>query len=710
MPTRRNKKDTNLTFGLAAGEEALFSNLAKSMVHVRVGDDEGPPTLAKSILNVLNQPGQTVERLAFENDPTLKNNFSGVYRPKLRLIPDSILKRISIQDSLVSNIVRARQNHVSSFGRPRPDRFSTGYIIQPNTGLLDKMSEEEKKDFNAEVEKAVKLLWTCGSTEGVSPEDLYTFSEYLAMEARNAVVVGRIATEFVRVEDPGNPGKKRFHRFVPVDAGTIYRATNDKTGQESIRDEAYHLLCQITGKKDLNRENWNAENKYEWVQVVDGRPVQVFTGAEMKVYNFYSVPDIELDGYPVTPLDTVISAVTTHINIVTHNKMYFQSGRASRGMLIISSDDATPTTISNIKQQFNASINSVNNAWRMPVLGCGSEESIQWTPIDSGGGRDMEFQYLTDMNAREILTAFMMSPDELPGWSYLSRGTNNQALSEGNNEYKMTAARDVGIRPLLMMFEDFINSHIFPELAPELAKKAKVKLVGLDTDNAEKEAVRTQQDMGLWMNFDDIMERVEKRAIGKRWGGTIPLNPQFHQLVLDKYLTVGEIREKFMGVEGASKDPRWDYVNNPLWFQQQSMIQQAQQAEQLAQQQAPGGGQPPPGGDGGGAPPQGGQDPNAPKGGNAYGAQTENQKTEASQDTSASGGAAPGAGAQDLARSVDEAFTFMGKAESDLPSDKRKLLTMHRKTLEHFERGFTEDAQKALDEILDIAAHHAPRK
>lgn len=46
---------------------------------------------------------------------------------------------------------------------------------------------------------------------------------------------------------------------------------------------------------------------------------------------------------------------------------------------------------------------------------------FRWEPIDWGaiGRIDAEFKYLTDMNAREILSAFMMSPDELPGWSYL---------------------------------------------------------------------------------------------------------------------------------------------------------------------------------------------------------------------------------------------------------------------------------------------------
>lgn len=704
MATRR-QKTTNIIYGLGTGEEQLHANLAKSMAYVRTGEkpEDEKPSLVKSILNVLNGSNQTIERLAFESDPSQRNQYASVYKAKLRLIPDEVLKRIAIQDSLVSNIVRARQNHTAAFGRPRADRFSTGYIIQPNTGVVDELDDTAKKELDAKIERAIKLLNTCGHTDGLPEEHRSTFAEYLSLSARSAVVVGRIATEIIWVDDPSNPGRKRFHHFAAADAGTIYQATTDTSAQESVRQEAYHLLCQLTGK-DLKEEKYQ-NGEYCWVQVIHGKPVQAFTSDEMKVYNFYAVPDVELDGYPVTPIDTVITAVTTHINIVTHNKLYFQSGRATRGMLLIKSDDANPAVIHNIKQQFNASINNVNNSWRMPVFGHGTDEEITWQPIDTAGGRDAEFQYLTDLNAREILTAFMMSPDELPGWSYLSRGTNNQALSESNNEYKLQAARDVGIRPLLSGFEDFINTHLLPLIDPELAKKAKVKLVGLESDNAEKEAVRLQQDMALWETYDGVLERVEKPPIGRKWGGSIPLNPTIKSY-WDQYFTVGEILEAHCDRKGAAQDPMLQYRRDPFFFQflqfQQAQQQMQMQQQMAAQQQA--GGPPDGGGDGGGPPQQGG-DPDAGKQGPDNGpVHTEKQKTDAVESSSAQ------PEANELARSIDVAFEYLSKSEAQLPADKRRLLAQQRKTVENFMRGFLQDADEATREILAVAEHHAPKR
>ncbi len=498
----------------------------------------------------------------------------------------------------------------------------------------------------------------------------------------------------------------RFIGFRVIDAGTIYKAEPQHGAAEQVRRDAQVLLAQMRNER-INKDRFQRD-EYKWIQAIDDRPVQAFADDECLVHNFFPVADYELDGYPVTPLDTVISAVTTHINITVHNKLYFQSGRAARGMLVIKSDDVDESVVARVRQQFNAQINSVNNAWRMPVFGVGAEDDITWQPIDSGG-RDMEFQYLSDMNARVILSAFQMSPEELPGWSYLSRGTNNQALSESNNEYKMEAARDIGIRPLLANLEDFLNQAILPLFDRELAGKAVLKLVGLDAETAEKESVRLQQDMPVHMTYDEVLEKVEKKAIGKVMGGEFPLNPQF-QAILDKYKTVGEILEFFFGIEGASKQPQWAYVRDPFWFQWQQLQMQQQQMQQQAamqQQQAAQGGPPPEdggGGQGGGGQEEGGDGGGQPGGSDTGGspnpAQTENQKSAAAEKSSGGG---------DLSTAADQAMGALSKAEKDLPPSKRRILQQHKMMVEDFLKGWERDQHEAVKDILDLASKIKPK-
>jgi len=650
-------------------------------------ESKSPMTLAKSLTDILNGGKDSIERLAFESDPQSVNRYQAVYRAKLRLLPDSLIKRILIQDDLCSAIVRGRETQMASFGRPRDDRHETGYVIETNVGVLERLTPEQREDVSKRIQRAQKLFWTCGEIDGVDGKDRMCFSDWLQLSTRNAVGLGRIATEIVYSEKLDG-GEKEFHHFRPVDVGTIYKATPQKTAAQSLRDQALKMLADINGhdnqaKKEAIESKRFGDDEYAWIQVIDGRPIQAFTDDEMRVHNFFPVLDVELDGYPVTPIDTMISAVTTHINITTHNKIYFQTGRAARGMLVFKSDDVDEHTLQRVKQQFNASINSVNNAWRMPVFAVGSNDEISWEAIDNSS-RDAEFQYLTDMNARVILSAFQMSPDELPGWAYLSRGTNNQSLSESNNEYRMEAARDQGIRPLLAKFEDFVNGVLFPLIDENLAKMCRFRLRGLDALTAEKEGVEIQTNGPLHMDYDEIRRKVEKPPIGRKWGGEYPLNPQL-QAIHDKFHYVDDLRQEFLGMP---PDESFRYPRDPFWFQNKQLVQQDQANQIAAQQgQAPGGGGDDKGG--GGKPPGGGGD----AGGSAPAGAPD-------QDASPDG-LAPQPPGDDLTRSIDQAMHILSKGEQQLPSSKRKRLIHHKAMIEALVQSLDEGANDVTRAVLD---------
>jgi hypothetical protein len=627
-------------------------------------------TLEKALVSVLGGGGRTIERLAFEISPQ-HGKYVAIYKPKTRGVPDSFLKRIAIQDDLVAAIVRAREMQLGAFGRPRSSRFKTGFKINANAGVLDNLSDLQKKELHKKIAAATKRLNTCGDTEEVAKKDQMSFSTYLQMSARNAVVLGRIATEIIG--KPQTSGAKdQFHHFRPVDVGTIFFANPQDAGQAGVRERSKTALEQLKALS-LEVEGAATPAKFDWVQVIEGIPQQVFTDEELAVFNFDPVADWENDGYPVPPLDTCIKAVLTHLNITQHNQLYFQTGRAARGMLVFKSDDVDEATLKTIQQNFQASINGVGNSWRLPTFSISPNDEVEFITMD-GASRDAEFTYLTDMNARSILSAFMMSPDELPGWAYLSKGPNSQALSESNNQFHMTAARDVGIRPLLTKFEDFINGVLFPLIDPELALMCRVDLAGLDADTEEKESVRIQQDSALHMTTNQILEKVEKKPLPKKFGGDFLLNPQW-QSVIDKYVPVGVIMEEFFDVPGASQDPRYAYLRDAFFFQQVQAMTAAAQAAAA----------PPPGA--------------APPG--SEGDTTPDQPEDQQQPV--------GDGGEELTRSIDQAIGLLTKSEEQLPQSQRRLLSQHRKLMERFTQGLEADLKEATKDIVEAAKKQAPK-
>ena len=535
-----------------------------------------------------NQAAQmSAERMSFEVDP--QANYSGAmgfYKLKQNLTPDHIIKRITGPggDELVNQILQARSNHVSSFGRPRTDRFAMGFEFQ-EMDKNAKRSEEEMRAIQERIDKAKKTLWRCG--KGTLDDELnqVNLSQFFKLITRDGQAYGRLACERIWQKNP-KTGVNELYAWRASDAGTMYKILPQKEHDQALRQEAIRQLAQLKNKK-IDIEKYK-KDQYRYVQVIEGKPVQAFTEDELVVYNLYPTTNVEYNGYPLTPIDQALNAITTHINITVHNKLYFQHGRAAKGMLIFKSDSVDEAAVQRIRLQFHQSINSVQNSWRMPVFGVGTDDELTWQGIDVAG-RDAEFQYLMDNNARVILSSFQMSPEELPGYAHLARGTNTQALSESDNEWKLTAARDVGLRPLLHDIQDFMNTHILPFVDAELAKTHQIVLTGLEKDSPEKENTRLQQDMAVHMTYNEVMKQVEKNPITSELGGDFPLNPQM-QAVMDKYVPVGVILENLFKIKGAAQDPRYQYIRDPFWFQQQQIVMQkaqiAMQQEMMVQQQA----------------------------------------------------------------------------------------------------------------------------
>jgi hypothetical protein len=522
--------------------------------------------------------------LAFTENPTPGDNYLGLTKSKRRLLPDDVLKLVRVQDHLIAAILRARGAHLSLFGHLRKDRFDVGIELSIKKEFEKLLTPEQFEKITQRMKQFEQLMLNCGHTAGLEEQDKTTLADFLDIQVRNGLTFGRFATEIIydREGNPDQDGKFPFNRFRARDVGTIERAVRKGEGvKNNMREEAMKLLAQLSGDQTLVDMKKLEEDEYAWIQKIDGLPRQAFTHDEMIVYNLYESTDVEHNGYPVSPLDTVISSVTTHISIDAYKKLYFQNGRATRGMLVIQSDEVDEQVINGIKLQFNAAINSVSNSFRTPIFGMGKEDTVQWVSMAGEGAQDRDFQFMYDQVARNILSAFSMSPDELPGYSHLSRGTNSQTLSESNNEFKLTAARDTGLRPLVLKFQTYFNQRLFPLMDPLLSKICEIAFVGLDAQSKEQESTRLQQDMPTHMTMDDVLHEVDKDGIGETLGGAFPFNERW-QLIADKYSNVGELKSRMMGIPGAMVDPILSYKRDPFFLQYMQLLAQANPAAVMA--------------------------------------------------------------------------------------------------------------------------------
>lgn len=612
-------------------------------------------------------------KLAFTEDPNQQNRLANIFKPRSNLIPTVILKRIRDTEELVGGIIiPTRAKQISLFGRPRPNRFDIGFECNIKPEVYKTYSDEQIEEIKATViPKLREFIINCGKNDSLIDKDKMTFSQYLHCITEDMMLYGWFSTEIIRDAD------EQFHSFRPRDAGTMYFALpGDQKDREieSIMASAVRDLSNIQGK-DLQME-FDPTVDYTWVQSLDGsRPYMAFTDKQMLMWSLNPSTDIQRAGYPVSPLERILSSIDTQINLTTHNRMFFVNGRAAKNVMVFKADNMDTDDLRNIRAQMQGQINSSNSAFRMPVFQIGLQDDIEIKPLESGN-RDAEFTYLSDLNKRMIFAAFQLSPDEIASLSYLSKGTNSQALAESNNEWKLLKSQEIGLRPILNNLEDFINERLLPQINIEWSKLVTVNFAGLDANSPEKENAILQGDAALFLSMNDIMSRVEKESVPL--GGKLPLNQAYFQLI-GQLFTYGEIMEAFEPerYKDASKKPEYQYyINNPSWFQFQQLQMQSQQMQQQAQmsqqqmQQPQQPGQP-------NQPPQDGQQPG----------QDPNQQVDPSQ------GQQP-----DMQSAIAQLQESLGKSEIAF-SKTVNLSKLHDKIRKNIIKDFEKDSKHAFEKV-----------
>jgi hypothetical protein len=518
-------------------------------------------------------------RLALTYDPNLTESHQGVKAKTKGLLPDTLIKEISSTNHLIASILRGWSNAVSMWGQFQKNRFDVGMKVSIKDDFEREMTPEQIEKVKDRMERFKTLLLNCGYTEGLSETKKMGLSQFLYMQTTNALKFGRIGTEIVRTGEGEQDDEKskttgRYNRHRPVDIGTIYR-TFAKASMSEVKGLRNQLAQKLDRESD---EKIKAEDLpevdpsdiYPWVQLVNGFKDNYFSDKELLVYTFYPSTDVEHNGYPLTPIDTCITSITTHLSIEAYTKLFFLNGRGSKGILVVKSDEVEQNVLEDFKQQFNATINNVNNSFRTPIFGINKDDEITWEAIDAPS-KDGEFQFLYDQVSRNILSSFGMSPDELPGYGHLSRGTNSQSMSESNNEYKLTAARDMGLRPLIRKMQAFFNESLFPAMDPELSQLCIIEFAGLDAESRQQENERLATEQPIHMTYDETMKETEKEQLGDYLGGGVPLNDRV-QAIIDKYVNTGNAISDLLKNPAALVDPTLQYRRDGFYLQHLAMM------------------------------------------------------------------------------------------------------------------------------------------
>lgn len=523
------------------------------------------PIMSEPLNKALKEDGYGRKGLIF--DPFQDQGYSGgLFRPKgagSGFLSNFILKLVSRRDPIVSTILHLRSNQTGTFCRRQSNRFDTGFKIECRDS--SDIDEDEIKEIES-------FVLNCGETENRSKEDILTFPEWGYMITHDMLTYGHCAIEMVK-----NRGGNLF-AFLPLPAETIYYTNKNLVNKEQIGTmiDTYRDAYQsIHGKTERLDNDEYLNEQYEYLQVINGKVVEGFMQDEMILGKIYELSEIDLNGYAIGPLERAMMMITAHLQIENHQKMFFTHGVASRGLLVIQGD-VSPNQLRTLQAQWTNQVTGSQSAWRTPILA--GIKGVQWEPLTIAN-RDMEYAAYQDHVIRTMHACFAIDAEET-GFGYLSKGVQQRAASEKNNEWKVTASRDKGLRPLLARIEALLNDKILPAWNPKYADKYKFCFVGLDAENREEEIQRLQAEVQLHTKLDEAREQAELQPMDI--GGGLILNPLLIS-TLQSNIFKGVFMEKFLGVEGASERPDLQYIPDPMWFQWQQFQMEMMQQQAMAE-------------------------------------------------------------------------------------------------------------------------------
>jgi hypothetical protein len=523
-----------------------------------------------------------IGRKAIVDDPYFDLQGTQVnFKHKLTRISNKTLKEVSVRDWLVSAIIQCRVDTMLRFSRPEHKRLEMGFrVIKKDS--LSHYSEEEREEIAA----IEDFIYNCGRRENTPGDDKMLFGEFLKLVGRDALTFGHVAVEKVKTRGGG------LHRFRPIPAESVY-LINKKLSKAQVKADSNQMKQLLKPKSDNDPANEQTVNESEikyhkYVQVsYDNRPLATFGDEDMvfKLFNPQNFTDSQ--GYCYSPLELAIINVTNHLNVENYNANFFTHGYAARGVLHLKGT-VTQQQLANFRRSFYNSISGTQHSWRTPIV-AGLDE-VQWVPL-SASSREMEYINFNNHLMRILCAQFQIDPTEL-GLDYLITATGRSPMQQANNEYKINYSRERGLMPILMFVEDLINCDILPAIDKSLGDKYKFVFTGLTDETPQNEIAQMQAEMSVWKSMNDLLQQAQKDKISEHIAD-VPMNSAFWALV-EKNMTRGEIREKFLGDKGASKRRELQYIPGDQAFLawQQLLItmdnakeQKKQQEEQMKAQQ-----------------------------------------------------------------------------------------------------------------------------
>lgn len=501
-------------------------------------------------------------------------------------LSDAELKELSLVDPYIGAIINTRVAQISTFGAISESKFDKGVRvieldeIRKEDFETDEAFEREMKLREAEKKAILEWVLNCGTTDKQVLNEMYeaadptfkycSLKDYFQAQSRALLTFGRCARQNLLNAD----GTICAFRPTPI---------------ETIKQVKFGSKVHVTAVSDVSQQSEVDAEKYNkiptndkpiaYVQEVDGVQTGFFTDEDLKVTYYQVQSFLDLNGYPMGPIEFALFLVYIHQHTLGYLRNQFVKGQLSKSMIVVRPTDPSvkisDEDIESFKMEIQNLATRTDNSAVIPVIGGPVElELIKTTETP----KDMEWMQVEQTVIRALCSAFQISPLEA-GFGQLG---DTAGMGQGNRDYEIVQGEERGLRLLVDILVEELNDAVYQNF-PEAKKRYKVAAFGIGNETREGVIQRQSQELNTTATLNSLFSESDKNRQFD-FGGDVPLAPLFHQNVA-RYMTYGKFMESFFGVEGASKRPELDFIIDPSLnqaYQQLKMGMQQMQAQQQA--------------------------------------------------------------------------------------------------------------------------------
>ena len=443
-------------------------------------DNPSDMIAANSVLAKMNhKPIQDPK--AFLIDP-LQFNANLGFKDKPFTLTYTTLQRMA-KTPIINAIIKTRKNQIADFAEPQADRYNTGFIIRKKvTGDENgeyKMTKQEQKIANA----ITDFILNCGKESSWTNDDFDTFIRKIVDDS---LTYDQMTFECIRNR------KGVLESFIATDASTFRVA--DTAFEEDYKSQFFYqrgvtVYDSPNKGKEINGYLPQYVQVYQSAVVNDFYPWELCFGIRNPSSSIYS------NGYGCSELEELINVVTSMLWGDEYNRRFFSQGSAPKGFIRVKGG-MNEAALQQFKQQWQAMINGVMNAWRTPVV----EADVDWIDLQKNN-RDMEYTSWMEYLIKLACAIYSIDPTEI-GWD-ISRGSGNSGLFESSEADRLQHSKDKGLYPILKFIQRKINKYIVEQINPEY----EFVFMGLNGMTIDKELEMDIKKLGSFMTIDEVRSK-----------------------------------------------------------------------------------------------------------------------------------------------------------------------------------------------------------